>query len=47
MSPKDVLMYLNILPRYQYDIYSQSWDMMKVFLGSPHDYKEIVVGRSS
>ena len=33
------------LNRYQYDIYSQSWQMLKVFLRNPDQYTDIHVGQ--
>ena len=33
------------LNRYQYDIFSQSWQMMKIFLRNPDQYTDILVGQ--
>ena len=31
--------------RYQYDIYSQSWGMMKMLLGAADKFTDIVIGQ--
>ena len=34
-----------ILPRYQYDIYSQSWQMMKMLISKPDQFTDIHAGK--
>merc|ERR1719193_3032968 len=33
------------LNRYQYDIYSQSWQMLKTFLSNSNEFTEILIGQ--
>ena len=36
-----------ILIRYQYDIYAQSWGMVKTLASEPDSFKDIVVGKKN